>query len=97
MSYYNTTQLSGTELSQRTKKAKSQEIDLLEIFKYKKQLTASEAYRIYNIDDKTPITSIRRAITNLCKKGDLFRTNNKKVGIYGRKEFVYSMMPEFLT
>jgi hypothetical protein len=41
------------------------------------------------IDKHTPLTSIRRAITNLTKKGYLRKTNIKVTGKYGRQEYCW--------
>jgi hypothetical protein len=38
---------------------------------------------------KTPLTSIRRAISNLTKRGLLRKTNVKVQGLYGRGEFLW--------
>jgi DNA-binding transcriptional regulator PaaX len=37
-----------------------------------------------------PLTSVRRALTNLSKQGKLIKTDEKKKGIYGRDEFIWS-------
>lgn len=37
----------------------------------------------------TPLTSIRRAITNLTKQGKLRKTHIKVEGIYGRQEYCW--------
>lgn len=44
-------------------------------------------YPSYN----TPLTSIRRAITNLTTQGKLTKTERKTVGIYGRNECVWEI------
>jgi hypothetical protein len=43
------------------------------------------------IGAKTPLTSIRRSITNLTKHGLLERTNKKQIGAYGRSEFAWRL------
>lgn len=68
-----------------------QEKEVLRFFYLKTQLTASECYQMYNIN-YVPLTSIRRAISNLKNKGKLVITNLKKVGLYGRPECVYQLV-----
>ena len=90
-SYYNTNNEVGLELKESNKKAKTQEDAILDIFKISIRLTASGAWLIYNFKGNTPITSIRRAITNLCNEGKLLKTPETKVGIYGKSEHVYQI------
>lgn len=88
-SYYNTNKERGDELINSDHKAKSQEEEILKIFNIKERLSASEAWAIYDNKGNTPITSIRRAITNLYNDGKLFKTNERIIGIYGKKEHIY--------
>jgi hypothetical protein len=90
-SYYNTNKLVGEELKKSNSKAKSQEEEILRIFKNKIKLSASETWIIYNNQGNTPITSIRRAISNLCNNGQLIKTDDTKKGIYGKKEHIYKI------
>ena len=91
MSYFNTTNVAGTLLKKHENKAKSQEQVALNIFrKSKNGLTASEVFRQWP-DMNTPLTSIRRAISNLLNDRFLERTYLKRKGIYGRTEFVYTI------
>ena len=87
--YYNTNQESGADLKASNKKTKTQEEKVLIIFKGMPKLTASEAWKIYNVDGRTPLTSIRRAITDLCRLEKLVKTEETKEGIYGKKEHLY--------
>ena len=98
MTYYNTTHVLGKQLNEYTEKAKSQEDRVLRFFlaMYPQRYTASEVWRqcfressaIFN---KTPLTSVRRAITNLYNEGDLVKTERIKDGIYGRPECIYKL------
>jgi hypothetical protein len=88
-SYYNTNKEFGSDLKNSNNKAKSQEEAILKIFEDKIKLSASEVWNIFDYSGTTPITSIRRGITNLCIKGDLFKTEKTKKGIYGKKEHIY--------
>jgi predicted RNA-binding protein YlqC (UPF0109 family) len=90
-SYYNTNREKGETLINSNVKAKSQEEEVLSIFKERVRLSASEAWKIY-AKQGTPITSIRRAITNLCKDYKLVKTEETTEGIYGKKEHVYTLL-----
>jgi predicted transcriptional regulator len=90
--YYNTNKESGNTLANSTIKAKTQEQIIFNIFTENTNLTASEAWKIYNQKGNTPLTSIRRAITNLCNKGKLIKTKDTKPGLYGKKEHVYTLV-----
>lgn len=43
------------------------------------------------IDKATPLTSIRRSINTLTKKGSLRKTNCKVMGLYGRLECIWTL------
>ncbi|MCH9717430.1 MAG: hypothetical protein K0U52_10155 [Gammaproteobacteria bacterium] len=87
--YYNTNNETGSKLKESNQKAETQQEIILRMFKSKIRLTASDAWKIYDPNGITPITSIRRAITNLCDSGDLVKTAETKRGIYGKNEHVY--------
>jgi len=41
--------------------------------------------------NQPPLTSVRRAITNLQKQGKLIKTEETKVGLYGRPEYKWRL------
>lgn len=87
MSYYNTTNLTGEALKKRQHSARSQEERLLILFNDFKMLSPSQAHKIYNRTFKpVPITSIRRAITELTQEGKLIKTDQRSLGDYGHPE-----------
>lgn len=45
--------------------------------------------RLFNC--KIPLTSVRRGITNLTKKGKLKKTAQKKEGIYGMDNYLWEL------
>ena len=91
MSYFNTTNIIDPLLKNHENKAKSQEQKVLNIYrKSKKGLTASEVFRQYP-EKNTPLTSIRRAISNLFNDRFIEKTPLKREGIYGRTEFIYTI------
>ena len=89
--FYNTTNETGRMLTQSNKKANSQGVEVHAIFlKSSTGLTASEVYRRYP-KKNTPLTSIRRAITNLANDKFLVKTLQKRTGMYGKPEYVYEL------
>jgi len=88
--FYNTTNESGTQLEMFTQKAMKQEDKVMLIFKTYYMITAHECWEYFD-DPKTPITSIRRAITNLTRKDKLVMTESKKEGGYGRNNYIYKL------
>ncbi len=89
MSFYNTTNLKGQDLFEAIMQANSQEEFVLNMLKKKRRMTASELYKHY--PKPAPITSIRRALSNLKKKGLVRKTGQTKKGIYGKPEYVYEI------
>ena len=93
VSYYNTNKLTGNELKQAEQNARTQEEIILEMFQNKNELSASDIYKRY---PKTnlfgpPITSIRRAMTNLKNAGHIIKTDKLVIGMYGRPEHIYKL------
>jgi len=92
--YYNNTGLSGEELDAAMLQAGRQDRAVLHLMH-----TASgamspsyvwqELIRRDEIDSLTPLTSIRRSITNLTRKGLLVKTEEKTIGLFGRPEFLW--------
>ncbi len=52
-----------------------------------KEATPSEIHSAFPVD--VPITSIRRALTNLTKRGFAAKTEEVRKGMYGRNEHVW--------
>ena len=93
-SYFNTNKEQGETLKSSNTKAKTQEDDVFAMFKEAEKMSASEAWVIYNLEGNTPLTSIRRAITNLCNQGVLVKTDKTKKGLYGKSEHIYKVSKE---
>jgi hypothetical protein len=89
--YHNTNGLIGEELQDALNKNMKQEEIILKMFKHFKELTASEAHHFYP-NRQVPLTSIRRAISNLTYDNKLEITEKTKVGIYGAKEHYYKLV-----
>ena len=86
--FYNTIYLKQTELEKEIKNAKNQEEKIMVIFQQKKELTPSEVWEYLM---EYPLTSIRRAMTNLTDQGRLRKTNTQKVGYYGKPNDVWKL------
>jgi hypothetical protein len=91
MSYYNTTGESAQLLLNYRATADNQDAQVLKAFaRLKRPLGASEIYEFlrgsFEIPMETPITSIRRSITNLTGEMKLRKTEEKGKGRYGRSE-----------
>ncbi len=101
-SHHNTTNEKGKVLKDFEDRAKGQEGEILRLFKrqFAKKKSAefspSQIHnRIWYQDDKNyPITSVRRALTNLTGMGLLEKTNKKRMGPYGRPEYIWRFVPE---
>ena len=92
MTYYNTTRMSGSDLSEAKKKAASQDAIILEFFQAGGSWTPSEVNRV--LLQNTPITSVRRSITNLTEAGLLVKTEEQRMGPYKRPEYVWRIRYE---
>jgi len=89
-SYFNTTKLSGDKLKANKKKSRNQDDVILDLFRSKKDVLMTPGYVHKTLfDESTPLTSIRRSITNLTNSGYLEKTNQTKEGVYGRDEFCW--------
>ena len=90
MSYYNTTSEKGQELKESHRKARSQEELIYSYFcNYGKPLSPSQVLDKLNLN--CPITSIRRAMTNLTDDHKIIKTNIKVEGLYGKKEHLWRL------
>ena len=88
MSYYNTTQETGTELVLSHQKAKSQDDAIYQHFvSTGKALSPSMVLNELGLN--CPITSVRRAMSNLTKQGKIFKTKQNTLGMYGKKESLW--------
>ena len=94
MSYHNTVKLSGRELEIAREDCKKDEMEILEFFlKELSNLSPCDVWvQLYQghmtqNQGKKPITSVRRAITDLTDKGYLEKgtEEQQKIGYFGRK------------
>ena len=86
--YFNTTH--EKDVSEMEAKVVSQDEFLLNVLK----VHAPRAFTSFDLlpyfPPKTPVTSVRRSITCLHKKGEIIR-RGKRTGLFGRQNYTYSM------
>ena len=90
MSFYNTNKENAKESLDSSLKAKRQEVVIYDLFLlFSKPLSPSMVCDALN--NKWPITSIRRAMTNLTDDGAIVKTQETVKGIYGKNEHLWSL------
>lgn len=89
--YYNTQGTVGLLLQTYEAKAQTQDqvvFCIMQLYNY--PMSPSQVYKI--LDERFPITSIRRALSNLTRDGKLTKyPYNKVTGIYGRPECTWGL------
>lgn len=94
MSYHNTNELRGIALSRAMQKAKSQEEIVLLFFKAypHRSYAPHEILKFLEVElYNAPITSIRRAMSNLKNDGNLVKTDEMIDGPYGQPVHRYRL------
>jgi len=89
--YFNTNGEEGAELLSSSEQCAKQEGVVLSLYRRFRFLSPSECHREHHnmFGEAPPLTSIRRAITNLAHYGLLEKTSMLRAGIYGKKEYVW--------
>lgn len=95
--YYNTTNQTGKTLKKSWDKSKTQEDRIMDYFRHLKKnhdgvythATPDQVCLAFN--DKYPITSIRRAMSDLTAQGKLRKTAIQKKGRHGRMNFCWTL------
>jgi len=92
MFFYNTINLKGVDLTTALTKAATQEDRIFEFFKNNenKEFTPAEIHAIL-FKESTPLTSIRRGISNLTRIGALKQTENRRKGEYGMLNYCWKL------
>ena len=94
---YNTNNMVGQELTEMSHSAKAQETAVIKFFtdRVADKAGASTIWNVLKItkriDQAVPLTSIRRAVSTLTKQGKLVKTDDMSVGVYGKREYMYSL------
>nr|BAR24528.1 uncharacterized protein [uncultured Mediterranean phage uvMED] len=90
MPFYNTNKESFEEASASSLKAANQSHAILRLLEMAKTpMSPSMVYKALN--QEWPITSIRRAMTNLTDDGKIVKTQKTTKGIYGKKEHLWAL------
>ena len=89
INYHNTTNQSSGYVKTRKKKNKSQEDLVYELFIQHKKLTASAVHALF--PKNVPLTSVRRAISNLQYEEKLIKLEETITGIYDAPEHYYQL------
>lgn len=86
--FHNTVKLKDAELEEAIRNAKTQEERIYLLMTGKSSRTPFEVLDMYcAIFPIVPITSIRRAMSNLEKAGKLIKTNQQKKEQYGKPNY----------
>ena len=93
MTYFNTTHVRGQRLAQYDAKTDDQEAMIAEFFDKNPdtELTPEDVLVLHPGFHSTPITSIRRAFTNLKGVGLIVKTDNQVDGMYGRPIYTWKL------
>lgn len=92
--YHNSTNLSQEELMKRVQRAGKQKDAVLLVFQTLRgqSFAASQVHRSFTKAGKSwPITSVRRAMTDLMNEGHLLKLDQTREGPYGDKEHKYTL------
>jgi Fe2+ or Zn2+ uptake regulation protein len=95
--YFNTNDLRGEQLKEARAKVTGQSLEILNVFAFNPQVE----FTPWEINERTnrdyPITSIRRAISNLEKQGYLMKTGNTvEAGPYRSQNYTWKLNPKNL-
>ena len=89
--FYNTINLNGIDLDSARSKCKSQQEFIRLLFKNAPSLEISPSQLLTLFNNDVPITSIRRALTNLTNDNVLDKTDKQIVGMYGKLEHIWKL------
>jgi len=93
MSFYNTTHETGSTLKESHHKASSQESKILNYFLMSGD-PLSPSMILQQMRLNCPITSVRRALTNLTLDNKLIKTDGYCIGTYGKREHLWRLKTE---
>jgi hypothetical protein len=93
INFHNTIQLTGKELDEAIMTAKSQEERIYLLMTGKSAMTPFEVMDLYNsVFPIVPITSIRRALSNLENQNKLIKTHWSKLEQYGKPNYKWMVV-----
>ena len=90
-SYHNTVGASGELLDQFESKAKSQDVKIMEWFTRRGGHASPNDVLLDVFGCTIPLTSVRRALSNLTKAGLLVKSDYQVMGPYGRLEHLWKL------
>ena len=92
MTYHNTTHSTGEELRDFRRKTLAQDHLVLEFFKKHPNETFTPSQVLHRLfAENVPVTSVRRAMTNLTDRGKLEKTTEQRKGPFGRPEYCWRL------
>jgi hypothetical protein len=90
--YYNTNKESGFELVESQHKSFKQEQVVLDFFRnHLEEYTPFEVHARIPVLQKSPVTSVRRSITDLTDQGYLEKTPIMRKGLYGKANHTWML------
>jgi hypothetical protein len=89
--YYDTTGLGDEALAERIEQAETQEDRIRLYFEARPQLHLTPFEIQERLFPETPVTSVRRAVTNLTEEGTLRKTSHMKDGRYGQPNHTWTL------
>jgi len=90
MTFFNTIDENPDELAKSQAQALTQEQQIMKVFRqYETPLSPSMVLSMTGM--KCPITSVRRAMSNLSEIGQLVKTKEFVMGNYGKKEHLWQL------
>lgn len=97
--HYNTTAATGTQLELYRSKNTAQNDRILSYMRQRPDtgFSPEQIREIVFRHHNTPLTSIRRALSTLTRKGYLIKTDNKRWTSYGRKAHLWTINPLYKT
>ena len=91
-SFFNTTRESNPKLAEYRAKARTQDDEVMAIVvRLGGTASPSEVWNSIDPKGRCPITSVRRAMTNLTNAGRLVKTETKVMGLFGRNEYQWKV------
>ena len=90
MAFYETINQTDSALKESKKKTSKQE-DLIFALFQKRNRPLSPSMVLSQSGLNCPITSIRRAMTDLCKAGRIVKTDRQIKGMYGKAEHLWEL------
>lgn len=91
-SFHNTTNLHPLDLIGSEAKARNQEQRVLKLFMSARTAMSPDFVWMKTglFDQDVPLTSVRRAMTNLCNAGLLVKGSKKTMGRWGKPQFTWA-------